>query len=260
MAAEVQSEFGWNGYGVVSIQEGVGERPVFFAHAVDGEIVGYAGLARLLGTKRPVYALRPPGHAPDEEPPADIESLCTLYFDGIRAAQPRGPYLLGGYCMGAAIALELTHRLAALGEDSALVLVDPRVQRPSGRRYTLWLAARRARQGTLNRAVRRRLRREQSPPATSSSSEGNSGRGRVWEALERARDAYTPRATTVPTALIRSHDYERYELPDWYLRQLFRRVVSEDTVPAEHVDLFRPPALASVASAVRDAIARVEES
>ena len=262
MAAEVQSEFGWNGYGVVRVQEGAAETPVFFAHALDGEIVGYAGLARLLGTERPVYALRPPGHAPDEQPPTDIESLCDVYFDGIRAAQPRGPYLLGGYCMGAAIALELTHRLAALGEDSALVLVDPRVQRPSGPRYTLWLVARRARQGKLTQAVRRRLRREQPPSEASSSStsEERPGRGRVWVALERARDAYAPRPTTVPTALIRSRDYERYELPDWYLRRVFRRVVWEGAVPAEHVDLFRPPALASVASAVSGAITRVEES
>ena len=252
MAAEIEEEFGWSGHGVLTIQAGVDKRPVFFAHAVDGDVVRYAGLARMLGTDRPVYGLRAPGHGEGEEVPSDIEGLAASYLDGIREVQPQGPYLLAGYCMGAAIMLEITHRLEALGESTALFLIDPRIQRPRGPRYTLWLVPRRARQGRLAGAVlRRALHRRQRPAPLPNT-------GRVWRALEVAREAYGCRPTASPVALVRSEDFIRYELPDWYLRKVFRSVVWEENVTGKHVDLFQPPAVSGVAAAMQRALSHVE--
>ena len=62
----------------------------------------------------------------------------------------------------------------------------------------------------------------------------------------------------MPTALLRSQDFERYELPDWYLRELFPRIVFEEQLEGKHVELFQPPMLDGVAALVRRALSRVE--
>lgn len=254
LAAEIESAFDWDRQGVLTIQPGADEQPLFFAHAIDGEIVRYAALARLLGPDRPVYGLRAPGLVAGEEPPRDVETLAAGYLDGIRAAQPSGPYLLAGYCMGAAIVLELARRLETLGESSRLILVDPRLQRPDSLRYKLWLVARRAREGTLAGSLGRRVLRRPQPPSVGPHV------GPVWAALEAAREAYVCRPTHSPAALIRSEDFDRYEMPDWYLRKIFRERVSSEHVAGKHVDLFKPPALGGVAEAVRRALERFQHA
>ena len=100
----------------------------------------------------------------------------------MRRVQPRGPYVIGAFCMGATIALELAHRLDAAGEETALVLVDPRLQRPHELRYSLWLVGRRAGEGQLRSAVLRRLRR--CPARTLELAAAPVDRGPVWNALE----------------------------------------------------------------------------
>jgi acyl-CoA synthetase (AMP-forming)/AMP-acid ligase II/thioesterase domain-containing protein len=255
MSAEVLGTLGLDGHGVLPLQPGTGGTPLFLAHAVDGDIVRYAALARAIGSERPVYGLRAPGHAPGEEPPADVETIAADYLDGIRAVQPSGPYLLGGFCMGAAVALELAHRLESVGERASLILVDPRIQRPDGLRFTLWLVPRRARERQLGGAVLRRIRHGRPPPPTPAAEWSP-----VWRALAAAREAYDCRPTSAPVALVRSEDFGRYELPDWYLRRIFRNIVSTEEIPGQHVRLFRPPALEHVTAAVRRALARVDHT
>jgi acyl-CoA synthetase (AMP-forming)/AMP-acid ligase II len=252
MAAEIESEFGWDGYGVLTIQPGADLRPLFFAHAVDGEVIRYVRLARLLGPDRPVYGLRAPGFGSGEELPGSVETLAADYLAGIRAVQPEGPYLLAAYCMGAAIMLEVSHRLHTLGERSSLILIDPRVRRPLGLRFSLWLVPRRARQGTLAGSILRRVRGRVEPPSVAAAA------GPVWRALDKEREAYHCRPTESPVALFLSDDFARYEMPDWYLRSIFRRVVLVGRLAGKHTELFQPPALSAVASAVRDALARVD--
>ena len=254
MALEIESEFGWVGSGVHRIQDGVAGRPIFFAHGVDGEVIPFAGLARLLGDEQPVYGFQAPGHEVGEEPTTAIESLAARYLEGVRAVQPSGPYLLGAYCMGAAVVLELAHRLEALGESADLVLVDPRIRRPEGARYALWLVPRRARQGRLLGAVSRRLRRQDAPRSATP------GFGPVRAALEVAREQYDCKPTRARTALVISADHARYELPDWYLKGVFSNVLSSEQVDGTHVELLRPPAVAGVAAAVSRAIDRLDET
>ena len=75
--------------------------PIFLAHGVDGEIVLFAGLARLLGRRPP--GLRAPGaREPEagERPVESVEALAELLPRGHASVQPTGPYLLGALLHG----------------------------------------------------------------------------------------------------------------------------------------------------------------
>lgn len=57
-----------------------------------------------------------------------LKTLAATHVASIRQIQPKGPYLLGGYCHGALIALEIAHQLRAAGEEIKLLfLLDPMV-------------------------------------------------------------------------------------------------------------------------------------
>lgn len=252
MAREVLRQFGWATALVVPIQSGdPAARPVFVVPGVDGEVVCFVPLARRLGVDTPVFGLRAPGLDDEASPPTDVESLADAYLDAMRDVQPEGPYVFVSYCMGAAIAIELMHRLEARRETMALVAIDPRLQRPHGLRYSAWLLRRRARQRRLRGALRRRL-------GASPSTGERVARSAVWAALEVARDSYRPRPVSGLVAVLLSEDFERFDMPDWYLSHVFPRTAFSANVPGAHVDLFRTPVVDTLHVAVSAALARLE--
>jgi len=56
-----------------------------------------------------------------DEPLARIEEMAEFYLDAIKKLQPRGPYVLVGYSLGGLVVLEMAQRLAANGENVALL-------------------------------------------------------------------------------------------------------------------------------------------
>jgi amino acid adenylation domain-containing protein len=108
---------------VVPIQPS-GVRPPFFAvHPAGGDVLCFAGLARLLGPDQPFYGLQSRGLAGDGEPVERIEEMAALYLEQIRAVQPEGPYRLGGWSLGGVIAFEMARQLRERGEEVALLAV-----------------------------------------------------------------------------------------------------------------------------------------
>ncbi|WP_240360579.1 non-ribosomal peptide synthetase [Pyxidicoccus caerfyrddinensis] len=102
-----------------------GRRPLFLVHGGGGGVAAYADLARFLPTDRPLYAFRAPGLDGGELPPASVEALAGHYLPQLRAVQPHGPYLLGGWSFGGLVAHELARQLQALGEAvELLVMLD----------------------------------------------------------------------------------------------------------------------------------------
>src|SRR4029077_10457073 len=57
----------------------------------------------------------------EELPAVTLEALAERYVAGVRRVQPAGPYHLGGWSMGGAVAYEMARQLAAAGEEGALV-------------------------------------------------------------------------------------------------------------------------------------------
>jgi amino acid adenylation domain-containing protein len=102
--------------------EGTG-RPFFFFHGdVNGGGFYCRDLARHLGADQPLFAIHPLG-LDDRPVPTTIEAMAAEHLPAIRARQPHGPYVLGGYCNGGLTAYEVACALARAGETVELVVL-----------------------------------------------------------------------------------------------------------------------------------------
>ncbi|MEO8092367.1 MAG: amino acid adenylation domain-containing protein [bacterium] len=148
---------------LVPMAPGGGKRPFFCVHGAGGNVAVFAKLSRALDPDRPFYGLQSQGLDGRTRPHERIEDMAAHYLHEIRTVQPRGPYLLGGMCHGAVVALEMSQQLQASGEEVALLAVldskAPR-RRPAGRRGRRRRASRaRTARDRVRRTLRRRLRR-----------------------------------------------------------------------------------------------------
>ena len=111
-----------------------GSRPPLFL------VVGYGDrdatlrlLSRLipyLGLDQPVYGLQARWLDGASEPYSSAKEAALEFLSDLRAVQPKGPYMLGGDCVGGIIALAMAEELVRLGEEvRLLVLLD--TYRPS---------------------------------------------------------------------------------------------------------------------------------
>ena len=57
------------------------------------------------------------------EPDTTIEQMAARYVESIRVAQPKGPYLIGGYSGGGMVALEMSRILEEQGDRAGLVVL-----------------------------------------------------------------------------------------------------------------------------------------
>ncbi len=112
------------------------QRPIFFANPVGGSPLCYLNLCRVLGEDQPVYGFQPPGFMDDRKPLDRIEQMAAHYVALMREAQPKGPYLLGGWSFGAVIAYEMARLLERDRAQVGLVaLLDSGVGPPEGQEH-----------------------------------------------------------------------------------------------------------------------------
>ncbi len=125
-------------------------------------------LPDLLGPGQQVYGVILQGQYGYPATYSSIEELASHHLGEILEAQPKGPYLLGGFCFSGLVALEMSRQLQDRGEKVELLcLVDPprqclpsEVQCPSGsgplqlHRINFRLAARRYMLSALCRTYR----------------------------------------------------------------------------------------------------------
>ena len=123
--AELLRRDGWtpSWASLVPIQP-IGQRsPLFLVHGAEGNVLLYRQLTRYLEPEQPVYGLQSKGLNGDGSVNTTVEDMASRYIKEIITVQPRGPYFLGGYCMGGAIALEMAQQLTAMGETVGLVIM-----------------------------------------------------------------------------------------------------------------------------------------
>ncbi len=101
-----------------------GKRPtLFLVHGAEGNILLYRDLARHLGEDQPVYGLQSIGLDNRTEIDPNFEAVARNYIKEIKELQPKGPYFLGGYCLGGTIALEMAQQLRLQGEKVGLLFM-----------------------------------------------------------------------------------------------------------------------------------------
>lgn len=95
-------------------EEGSGA-PLFLMHPRDGRPWSFQALVTSARWTRPIYA----AHEPDlnwTHEVLSLSQLAQLYAADIRKIQPRGPYTLGGYSLGGALAFEAARHLYRDGQ------------------------------------------------------------------------------------------------------------------------------------------------
>jgi thioesterase domain-containing protein len=110
---------------LVPLQPRGGRPPFYCVHASAGSAFPYIGLAQRLGEDQPSYGLESPGLDGARPPLETFEEMAACYVAAITEQQPRGPYRIGGWSIGAIVALEIARQLAGAGREvAALVLID----------------------------------------------------------------------------------------------------------------------------------------
>jgi len=90
--------------------------PLFLVHPGDGGTFVFVNLAKYFVNERPIYAIRARGFNLGEECFNSFEEVVRTYVEAIRRRQPKGPYAIAGYSMGASISFEIAKCLIAQGE------------------------------------------------------------------------------------------------------------------------------------------------
>lgn len=217
----------------------------------------YLPLARRLDPSMPVYGvysqteinlLRWPADTPP--PPVSVEKLALEYLALIRGVQPHGPYFLGGFSIGGALAYEVAQRLREVGESVGLVILLDTMLPGRGLKH-LWAAARRrwrlislhGIQHLLHvfRVYRDQVATRQEPG------------GLRIQAYTQAMRAYNALPSNVPVAFMQAGDDVAAE-PAYGWKSLVPGL-AVDNVPGKHMDFMEPPNVEVLATILRTHIA-----
>ena len=102
----------------------IGDGPPFYCfHSIVGVATEYKHLVRMLGPKQKFYCIQVPSDRRSAEFAGSIEEMSRYYVDELLKFQPDGSFLLGGYSIGATIALEVSQQLIARGREVSLLVV-----------------------------------------------------------------------------------------------------------------------------------------
>lgn len=94
---------------------------IFCVHGAGGNILLYRTLVAQMGEDYPFYGFQSHGLDGKEPPLRTIEEMASSYVTELQRLQPHGPYCLGGYCLGGAIALEMARLLLQKNEQVPLI-------------------------------------------------------------------------------------------------------------------------------------------
>ncbi|GAB1689813.1 non-ribosomal peptide synthetase [Krasilnikovia sp. M28-CT-15] len=252
---------------VVAMNDGPQDKPFFLVHAVGGTVYGYARLAAALDDSLRLYGI---SAADPGVGPADLDEMVTRYVAEIRAAQPEGPYRLGGWSMGGLVALEMARRLEAAGAEVAFVALLDSPSEPADLTGLSDFDA--ARQFVIDAARALGPEVTEAPDAgdvagqlawladklTNGSGDAETARAEIERRFAVFRDqtriiaGYRPRPATARTLVVtaeQSYDFT----PHW------REVLAADTayrrVAGDHYSFLQPPGVEALAAMLREYLA-----
>ncbi len=98
--------------------------PVVMVHGLFGVVAMSRPMAEAFGPEHPFFALY--ARALVGDPHDSVESMARDYLAALRRLRPRGPYIVGGMCAGALVALEMARLLRIEGETiPTVVMLEP---------------------------------------------------------------------------------------------------------------------------------------
>lgn len=97
--------------------------PLFFVPEITGDPFRLKELAAHLADDQPFYAMKAPGYLEGQRPFDNMKELAAEFLQQVKRISPRGPYYLGGFCFGAAVAYEMAQQLQSQGEEVALLAI-----------------------------------------------------------------------------------------------------------------------------------------
>lgn len=133
---------------LVPFQEKGDLTPLFLVPPGHGNAFFYQDFAALLESDQPFYSF---SRYQMPKSTSSIEGIAARNVDEIIRIKPEGPFLVGGYCFGAVVALEMAHQLQDRGlEVRGLMIIDPDQlpngpgwrwdpQRQNWKEFPLWL-------------------------------------------------------------------------------------------------------------------------
>jgi acyl-CoA synthetase (AMP-forming)/AMP-acid ligase II/thioesterase domain-containing protein/acyl carrier protein len=212
-----------------------GERPPFFmVHPHSGRSIGIGHIAPHLSSAQPYYGFAARGMDGRRLPHRSLQEMAAAYIMEVRAVQPEGPYLLGGFCAGGIVAYEMAQQLTAAGACVAqLVMIDsahPRYHAPPAP----WLQASRAAKLAARRAAMRIKLALGSPPSI------KLGERIVNETMRRGVTRYAPKPYSGRLALMRSDMHHRTDEPHLGWLDLATQGIELIPFAGDHKDPWTP--------------------
>ncbi len=125
---------------LVCLKEGApGRAPFFLLHSAPGDLLGYSNLVHNLPADQPVYGFQSLGLVDPSKVHSTIEEMAAYYVSVLREFLPNGPYLLGGWCYGGYVAMEMARQLLEQKcEVKLLAMIDAWAYPPAERRIAFY--------------------------------------------------------------------------------------------------------------------------
>ena len=92
-----------------------GVLPLFFIHPGNDGALNYLDMASAFGDDIPLYVMLP--DLKEDHQPRALETVVDMLVDDIRKEQSHGPYMIAGWSLGATLALLVANKLVKLGEE-----------------------------------------------------------------------------------------------------------------------------------------------
>ncbi|MDB5500850.1 MAG: thioesterase [Tardiphaga sp.] len=105
---------------IIPLQSRGTRTPIYAVPGHIGAPFSFSALSKHLGDDQPFYALQPSGFDGQSEPMDRVEDIAEYFARQIVEYQPSGPYIIAGYCSGAATAFELAKILGQRGAEIPL--------------------------------------------------------------------------------------------------------------------------------------------
>lgn len=108
---------------IIPLRTGGTGVPIFAVAGHNGDVFCYRTFVGHLTYDGPFYGLQPPGLDGQSAPMQRVEDLAFYFRSQISAFQPKGPYVIAGYCAGGGVAFELARQLMEHGYTVELLVL-----------------------------------------------------------------------------------------------------------------------------------------